>query len=469
MIIYHKYTFFLLFLTFYLSLSVQADHPLIVQVENQVYVAPPEFYDEESGASIAIQGNQLLVGSPRWKLDDSSFRTGKIRWFIQNAEHEWIQQPSIVPNDLNSYDESLFGSSISLLGSRLLVGVPGKNNDAGIVLIYEQGENGEWNVMQEIVGTNTVEDDNFGAAVHQIGNRIVIGAPRNHLAGIDAGAVYIFEEDTLGTWTQTIMFAEGFTSTDNRFGSSVFLFEDYIIAGSPGFMDVDQQLAIGAGYATVFRNFADVDPSWTFRARLTHEYSPNASSNLGQSVALTRTSDNILWAFAGDPAHDNPDICDPGDNENSLNIDNGAVEVYELLEEEEQLQINNTTLIPIDCSWLGHFGFSLDAENGLLLIGCPQTDACHNGEHATDEDGSAYIASYERENKHWYISHEFIPSEQWIDARLGKSVSIDGDQIAIGSPRLEGSGGARIYELMDESFDCNANRVADAIDICLDV
>ena len=126
-------------------------------------------------------------------------------------------------------------------------------------------------------------------------------------------------------------------------------------------------------------------------------------------------------------------------------------------------------MIPIDCSWLGHFGFSLDAENGLLLIGCPQTDACHNGEHATDEDGSAYIASYERENKHWYISHEFIPSEQWIDARLGKSVSIDGDQIAIGSPRLEGSGGARIYELMDESFDCNANRVADAIDICLDV
>lgn len=96
-------------------------------------------------------------------------------------------------------DDVLFGGAVSISGDTAIVGRD-MYRKRGSAYIFERSSSGAWTQTQEINASDGNSRDLFGYSVAISGDRAIVGA-----FGVDrgAGAAYIFERSSSGSWTQT--------------------------------------------------------------------------------------------------------------------------------------------------------------------------------------------------------------------------------------------------------------------------
>src|SRR5215510_8909088 len=144
------------------------------------------------GMPIAISGNTLVVSAPG---DDVTVADqGSVRVFVR-SRGVWIEQQTLTASDGTALDG--FGGAVAISGNTIVVGASGHDGSRGAAYVFvERG--GVFNQAQKLVASDRAANDLFGTSVAINGTTLVVGA-----MGDDGnrGAAHVFAQ-TDGLWTE---------------------------------------------------------------------------------------------------------------------------------------------------------------------------------------------------------------------------------------------------------------------------
>lgn len=217
-------------------------------------------FDDRFGTSIAISGDTMVVGAPREdsssvgvngvQNNDGFTNAGAAYVFVRNpATGVWIQQAYLKASNPSVNDQ--FGTSVAVDGDTIVVGAPLEDTiegDAGAAYVFVRNPaTGVWSQQALLVSNKIKNNDFFGTAVAVSGNWVAIGSPNddspargvNHIpeAGlldiINAGAVYMFERDQTGVWTEKAFVKSHDRNQSHVFGTNIAMRGDRLAVGVP--------------------------------------------------------------------------------------------------------------------------------------------------------------------------------------------------------------------------------------------
>lgn len=174
------------------------------------------------GSSLAQAGERVVVGSP-----GAGEAAGAVYVFEQQAG-EWTQQARLAPADLQARD--LFGASLMLSGSRLFVGAPGRASRAGVVYVFELRD-GTWTEAGQFAARGVQGNDLFGSRLAMSGETVFVGSP----GAQNYGAVYAFEQNEQGEWSERSRLVAFDGTRGGAFGSAIAVAGNEIWVGAGGF------------------------------------------------------------------------------------------------------------------------------------------------------------------------------------------------------------------------------------------
>ncbi len=158
--------------------------------------APGSGIDENFGASVAVDGDTLIIGSPRYADPPVP---GAAYVYLRKAG-VWAQQGTALVSGLNGDDG--FGSAVTLSGHTALVGAPQAYGYAGAVYAYTDSQSGAW-LRQGPVwsGESLGLGAYFGRALAISGEQAVVAAPGMSFAdGKSYGALLAYGRKA-NTWS----------------------------------------------------------------------------------------------------------------------------------------------------------------------------------------------------------------------------------------------------------------------------
>ena len=225
------------------------DEPLYFGYDNNPAQAIGKYY----GCSVDIDGENIIVGA----YDYDSDMLGNIGpdgvAFIYSydvVQDIFVKVATLAP-EVAVRNE--FGWSVAISGDWAVVGDPSEEHPlAGGVIDRENigcahvyhFDGAFWNHHTKLIASNgwgspeaggIGEGDAFGYAVAIDGDVIAVGAPNQGIgSGTAQGAVYIYEWD-LANWNETFLKA-AVPVQNSKFGSSVGVSGDYMVAGAPGIL-----------------------------------------------------------------------------------------------------------------------------------------------------------------------------------------------------------------------------------------
>ncbi len=167
------------------------------------------------GASVALFGNQMLIGAPGYEQNGG-------RTFLYTREGEtWVE--SILPEQFDP--NAGFGQSVAMTQGWMAVGAPGfalKRESMGAIFLYKQAADQSWERVQQLTGNRDQA---------MIGTNLTMN--ENTLVSAAVGKVGVFNLIS-GTWTATAEIAA--PASASNFGSSLSLSPDgnSLIVGSSG-------------------------------------------------------------------------------------------------------------------------------------------------------------------------------------------------------------------------------------------
>jgi drug/metabolite transporter superfamily protein YnfA len=132
------------------------------------------------GVSVAVAGTTLVVGAGLAASD-----AGRAYVFTKTALG-WRQSAELAGSDTVANDG--FGDSVAATSGTIVVGAFAHASSAGRAYVFTKTATG-WHQSAELVGSDTVEGDQFGYSVAVAGSTIVAGATRH----ASAGRAYVFE------------------------------------------------------------------------------------------------------------------------------------------------------------------------------------------------------------------------------------------------------------------------------------
>lgn len=121
---------------------------------------------DEYGRSVAIHGDELIVGAPRWN-------DGEGRAFVYSYNDAGERQVEEIGMD-NGTGGALFAWSVASAGEFLALGAPRYNG--GTVALFSRNDNGMWEQMHTLASADTTDDQRFGEALATSDNKLWISA-----------------------------------------------------------------------------------------------------------------------------------------------------------------------------------------------------------------------------------------------------------------------------------------------------
>ncbi len=229
--------------------------------------------NDRFGASIDLDGNTMIVGA---YLEDGSANTinGSVNDDTENAGAAyiftfsngfWTQQAYLKADNANT--NYLFGFSVALDGDLAVVGsnqesssASGINGDgsdssstnSGAAYVFSRSGN-TWSQQAFIKASTPNANDNFGTSVDIEGNRVAVGSiweasnateangDEDNNAAFQSGAVYLYDSDGFGSWTQSAYIKASNTGVSDYFGRSVTLNGTKLYVGA----DLENSAATG--------------------------------------------------------------------------------------------------------------------------------------------------------------------------------------------------------------------------------
>ena len=248
---------------------------------------PNRLQADEFGESVSISGDYAVIGSPAEDEDADELNTliqaGSAYIYKRDAGGAWNFSQKIVAPDRKA--GKAFGTTIVIDGTTIMVGTPkeselefggGVLGDAGAVYVYDMDTLGVWNFTRKLVPQARFWDGFFGTSLDLEGDRAVIGAIGETVAGnTNAGAVYVLERIG-GQWVFLEKITEPIPTMDAQFGISVAIAGDWMLAGSP---------AYDGGAGTAYWYQRSLHRSWDFKHQV-FPADPEPGDNFGAGVGL---------------------------------------------------------------------------------------------------------------------------------------------------------------------------------------
>jgi len=187
------------------------------------------------GTASATDGTDILIGAPS---DDLGAPNAGAAYLFDSSGA--LVQTFLNPAPANSDN---FGNAVSLEGANVLIGVPNDDTsapNAGIVYLFDRSGP----LLQTLLNPTPANGDNFGGVVAMTGANILIGTPGDDAGATNAGAAYLFNVG--GTLLQTLV--NPTPANADNFGAAVAIAGTNILVGAPN----DDTSAPDAGAAYLF-------------------------------------------------------------------------------------------------------------------------------------------------------------------------------------------------------------------------
>ena len=345
-------------------------------------------WSNDFGFDVDISGNLMVVGSPGQSFPGASI-VGAAYVFSQQASGGWIEVARLAASDGAQWDG--FGCAVAIHGGRVVVGAyrdddHGDRSGAGYV--FDQGSTGTWTETQKLLPSDGQAVDEFGFDVALDGDTIVVGTN-------DAQAAYVFEQDATGAWVEVAILTP--LSGQDGFGQTVATCGALTLVGEPyGYVGGTR-----CGAARLFER--DSTGAWNPIQRL-EPSNPQPGAWFSQSVSL---AEGLLAVGA------------PSDAE-FVNL-GGAVHVFE--HDPSGTWLESAKLVPQDLTDGDKFGFAVACREDAVFVGAP----FHGN------DGAAYVFKG-NESGGWMEMPQLLAEAPTVEDKLGRSIAIDQDGLAIGAP-----------------------------------
>lgn len=224
------------------------------------------------GAQVALIGGTAFMGAPG--IDGLNAAV---------AGQLYISQPKTIHHKLlktltapTPEAAGSFGASIASWGSYLLVGAPGQLAGQGQAYLYGRNVGGaeSWGLIKTL-SSSSMTPQGFGRSVALNGRYALVGAPDEALA---TGSSYLFDRHASGVESWTMIKALSGERAGDRFGASVAMQLETLLIGAPGYLSTQ-----GAAY--LYQKYQGGANVWGQQAKLTAQL-PTAGANFGAQLAL---------------------------------------------------------------------------------------------------------------------------------------------------------------------------------------
>jgi hypothetical protein len=379
----------------------------------------------EFGASVAVDGDTMIVGAPNDKVG-ANINQGSAHVYRWTGSG-WTWEATLTATGGAAADR--FGISVALSGDTAIVGAyvddVGANTNQGSAYIFTRSGT-TWTQQAQLTATGRLlrpatggaAGDHFGVSVAISGDTAIVGAYFDDVgANVDQGSAYIFTRSGT-TWTQQAQLTATDGAANDRFGVSVAISGDTAIVGA--YWDTvgantnpwapDSDTYKGSAYL-----FTRSGTTWTQQAQLTATDGA-ADDNFGISVALS-----------GDTAIVGAELDDVGDNANQ-----GSAYIFTRSGTTwtQQAQLTATGGEGGD-----KFGISVAISGDTAIVGAPDSRRAAKfmlrARHASDEQGSAYI--FTRSGTTWTQQAQLTATGGEGGDEFGISVAISGDTAIVGA------------------------------------
>ena len=192
--------------------------PVGAQDVCRVATLVPTDLPDDFGAAVAMQGGDIYIGAP---YDND--KKGSV-YVFQHGETGWTQGAKLTAADGDQDD--YLGAAIAVDGDCLVAGAFYREAAYVFRLVGSV-----WSQEAKIVAGDPQGQEYFGRAVAVSADQIAIGAPWSDMVGDMSGAVYVFANGASG-WIQEAVLVPADVTPDARFGASVSIDGDHILAGA---------------------------------------------------------------------------------------------------------------------------------------------------------------------------------------------------------------------------------------------
>ena len=266
-------------LSMVLAPSVQAQTLNDLYPELATVVAADGAVSDFFGNAVSLSGNTLAVGVSNDNVGANADQ-GSVRVFVRSGS-SWILEATLTAADGAGSD--YFGDVVSLSGDTLAVGVKyddvGANADQGSVRVFVRSGT-SWSAQATLTAADGAVQDLFGSSISLSGDTLAVGVPSDDVgANANQGSVRVFvRSGTSWSAQATLTAADGAAS--DQFGFSISLSGDTLAVGVP-YDDVGSNVFQGS-----VRAFIRSGTSWSAQATLTYFYG-SASDQFGYSISLS--------------------------------------------------------------------------------------------------------------------------------------------------------------------------------------
>jgi hypothetical protein len=356
--------------------------------------------DRFGSGIVAMQGD-LLVGAAYANIA-GRVDQGAVYVFRKNGAGVWQQVQKLVAASGAAGD--LFGTSLDGSGSHVIVGAPSRDlpglANAGAAFVFERLSNGTWIERATLTAQDARADDEFGSAVSMDGSRAAIAAHKADIGQTASGAVYVFSGSGV-TWTEEARLVPTEAESSAFFGIAVDISGDFVIGAS-------NRDSVGtipdAGSATVFRR--DASGAWVQDGRF--EMPGLRLGDYGNGVSIDGAT-----AFLGSAWGDV-----------GANGQQGYGWIY--TRDPAAGWVPRQKIVGSDSAADDYFGAPSRLVGDLMLVGAPD-DSFSSAADA----GSAYL--FQRVGAQWTqlvkLRRPVLASSDYFGSGLG----IDGDTVIVGA------------------------------------
>lgn len=317
------------------------------------------------GSSVSLSGGTALVG--RYGDSETAFQAGSAYVFrnVDVATGTKTEQVKLLASDGQSNDR--FGSSVSLSGSRGIVGTAHFSSDVeGSAYFFKDltFTSGTITETAKLIASDGQPGDDFGMSVGISGQTAIVGAKRDEFSQDNVGSAYLYTnlDSASGETIEAFKVFASDGADGDSFGSSVSIDGDRFLIGASG-KNAGRGMAYTGTVSSMstldFGNTSAVIDGLSFRSKTDWIIGNTTVDNHvlladGNSATFASSLDTV---YIGGSA---------GANENSLTIA-GSLSVYDI-------QVGNidnygNQLVFEDTASLNIGSITLFLGNSLLLEG----------------------------------------------------------------------------------------------------
>ncbi len=261
--------------------------------------------------------------------------------YVFRFNDRWEQVGRITASDGHPKDQ--FGLSIAVDNHQILIGAPGRHQSKGAVYVVNENTDGSFSESQILIPDDLGPGDRFGSTLAIEENLSAISALSQSES---RGAVYAYSNES-GHWTLIDKVSPDFLSISSRLGSSVMINQERIYAGAPFY---------GEGTGIVLEMEFNSESKQLLIHNLLQPQNQERSAQFGAALAFSRAD---LWVGA-----------------NRSNRGRGAVHQFKA---EGNGWINSLILHPHESIGRAAFGSSLAVHKGIAVVGAVYMDARAGG------------------------------------------------------------------------------------------